>query len=310
MRLPSLNALRAFEATARLGSLSKAAEELFVTPGAVSHQIKALEEDLGTQLLQREGRAVRPSEAGEAGLPALRRGFEALAEGSAAIRRHTEQAGSTLTVSAAPSFVSSWLIPRLDRFWARHPEVDIRIDTKWTLTDFARDEVDLAIRFGSGGYEGLYECPLFPEEVFPVCSPRLATPEKPLDTPADLRHHVLLHIDGHTTFSEWPCWTMWLKAAGVEDQVDAKRGSRFYISDFAYQAAMRGNGVTLGSMPLVQNHLEEGRLIRPFDLSVAPPLGYHVVCPEAHAQGPLVRTFIDWLLAEAEASCECLSPAA
>lgn len=293
-RLPSLTALRAFEAAARHGALSKAADELAVTPGAIGHQVKSLEEDLGIELLRREGRGLAVTAEGAAGLADLRRGFDALAQGVEAIRAATRPEG--ITISVAPSFVSLWLIPRLDRFWALHPGVDVRIDTKWGLTDFARDGVDLAIRYGPGGYDPLYFERLFNDDCFAVCSPHLATADRPLDTPADLRHHVLLHVDPGQFNKDWPDWRMWLTAAGVADKVDYSRGSRFYISDLALRAAVQGHGVALSSRPLATDLMRAGRLIQPFDFSLCVDFGYWLVCPPEKLQQPLVRAFTDWLL--------------
>lgn len=292
-RLPSLNALRAFEAAARTGSVTAAARQLAVTPGAVSHQIKLLEEDLGLRLLERNGRSVAPTVAGRAGLASLTLAFEQLRAGIEAMRRAAHP--STLVVSVAPSFASAWLLPRLDRYWAREPEVDVRVETKWGLTDFRIDSIDLAIRFGAGGYPGLFERQLLDEEYFPVCAPELADS---LSVPADLAEHMLIHIDADN-WADYPTWRMWLRAAGVEDRVDFERGPHFLISELALKAARDGQGVTLGSTALVSDDLRRGRLVRPFPLSVVAPLGYHVVAPKRNLERPLVKGFIDWLLEEA-----------
>jgi len=292
-RLPSLNALRAFEAAARTGSVTAAARQLAVTPGAVSHQIKLLEEDLGLRLLERSGRSVAPTPAGRAGLALLSAAFEQLRSGVEAMRRGANP--STLVVSVAPSFASAWLLPRLDRFWTKAPEVDVRVETKWGLTDFRMDSVDLAIRFGAGGYPGLFERQLLDEEYFPVCAPDLADS---LAVPSDLRHHMLIHIDADS-WADYPNWRMWLHAAGVEDEVDFRRGPHFSISELALKAARDGQGVTLGSTALVADDLRRGRLVRPFPQSVVAPLGYHVVAPKRNLERPVVKAFVDWLFEEA-----------
>jgi len=295
-RLPSLNALRAFEAAARSGSVSQAARELSVTPGAVSHQIKLLEEDLGLKLLQRDGRQVVPTAAARAGLPILSEAFRQLVAGVEALRRTAEP--NLLVVSVVPSFASSWLLPRLDRFWSQHPEIDVRLDTKWGLTDFGREGVDVAIRFGAGGYEGLFARRLFSEDYAPVCTPELA---QRLKQPADLAKVVLLHVDMDYLGADYPTWRMWLKAAGVEDRVDFRRGPRFHISEFALKAARDGMGVALGSSALVGDDLRSGRLVRPFRQSVTTPFGYFLVCPEENRKRPAVAAFLAWIQAEAEA---------
>jgi LysR family glycine cleavage system transcriptional activator len=292
-RLPSLTALRAYEAAARSGSVTVAARQLRVTPGAVSHQIKLLEQDLGLTLLERSGRRVVPTEAGRAGLAQLTLGFEQIQGGVEAIRRAANP--SALVVSVAPSFASAWLLPRLDRYWARHPEIDVRIETKWGLTDFVGDQIDLAIRFGAGGYHGLFERQLLDEEYFPVCAPRLSPL---LTTPADLGDHMLIHIDSDG-WPDYPTWRMWLKAAGVEDSVDFRRGPHFQISELALKAARDGRGIALGSTALVSDDLREGRLVRPFPLSVVAPLGYYVVAPKRNLERPVVQGFVDWILEEA-----------
>lgn len=296
-RLPSLNALRAFEAVIRLGSVTAAARALAVTPGAISHQIKLLEADLGVPLLVRDGRNVAATPEGRAGLAALSLAFEQLQTGVEAIRRAAAE--SALVVSVAPSFASAWLVPRLDRYWTKAPHVDIRIETKWGLTDFRHDSVDLAIRFGAGGYAGFFERRLMNEDYFPVCSPELPRGAKPLKRPEDLAQHVLLHVDFDNAGPDFPTWRMWLKAAGIEDRVDYRRGPRFQISDVAFKAARDGKGVALGSSALVADDLERGRLIRPFPQRVVAPLGYHLVCPPRNLERPLIAGFIEWLLDEA-----------
>jgi LysR family glycine cleavage system transcriptional activator len=189
--LPSLHALRAFEASARLGSFKAAARELFVTPAAVSQQIKLLEEELGTRLFIRMNRAVALTEAGQALAPVLRDAFERITE---TVRRlpGRERPG-TLTISVLPSFAAKWLVPRLGRFQQRHPEIDVRISASMHLVDFGREDVDLAIRHGSGSWTGVTAVRLFAEDLVPVCSPRLLRGRHPLRTPQDLRRQGRRH---------------------------------------------------------------------------------------------------------------------
>ena len=298
-RLPSLNALRAFEAVARLGSLTRAAEELQVTTAAVSHQIKGLEADLGVKLLRREGREVVPSEAAEPALQALNDGFDLLHQ---AVRRiRARPSGRTLTISIAPSLASLWLIPRLERFSAAHPGIGILLDTKWGRTDFARSPVDLAVRYGSGGYPGYFHQQLFYEEFFPVCAPRLLEGEHPLRRPEDLRRHSLIHVDYVNADENWRDWPMWLEAAGVTG-IDPEQGLHFYQSDLGLRAAVAGQGVALGTTALVVDLLEQQALVRPFELSLESPLGYYIVCPEDSARRGAVAAFIEWVMAEAAES--------
>ncbi|MEX2407967.1 MAG: LysR substrate-binding domain-containing protein, partial [Rhodovibrionaceae bacterium] len=243
-RLPSLNALRAFEAAARLGSLTRAAEELHVTTAAVSHQIKALENDLGLKLLRRVGREIAPSEAAEPGLDSLREGFDLLHQ---AVRRmRARPSGRSLTISIAPSLAALWLIPRLERFSTAHPGIGILLDTKWGRTDFARSPVDLAIRYGPGGYQGYFSRQLFIEEFFPVCAPRLLEGARPLRQPEDLRHHSLIHVNYVHADENWRDWPMWLSAAGVTG-IDPEQGLHFYQTDLGLRAAVAGQGVALGT---------------------------------------------------------------
>ena len=225
MRLPSLTGLRAFEAVARHGSLTRAADELSVTPGAIGHQIRGLEADLGVKLLEKSGGAMVPTEAAQSGLPHLRTAFDALAEANRRLR--TPRGGRTLMVSAVPSFVSSWLIPRLQIFNAHYPDLTVHVDTSWGITDFHRAGVDLAIRFGSGGWSGVFEKRLFWERLFPVCSPRLLEGDPPLEKPEDLARHTLLHSMPPSTVANWPGWPQWLAAAGIGDIVDGTSGTSF-----------------------------------------------------------------------------------
>ncbi|MEX0923584.1 MAG: transcriptional regulator GcvA [Rhodovibrionaceae bacterium] len=302
-RLPSLNALRAFEAAARLGSLTRAAEELHVTTAAVSHQIKALENDLGLKLLRRVGREIAPSEAAEPGLDSLREGFDLLHQ---AVRRmRARPSGRSLTISIAPSLAALWLIPRLERFSTAHPGIGILLDTKWGRTDFARSPVDLAIRYGPGGYQGYFSRQLFIEEFFPVCAPRLLEGARPLRQPEDLRHHSLIHVNYVHADENWRDWPMWLSAAGVTG-IDPEQGLHFYQTDLGLRAAVAGQGVALGTTALVVDLLEQGALLKPFALSLESPLGYYIVCPEESARRGAVAAFIEWVMGEAEESWAAL----
>jgi LysR family glycine cleavage system transcriptional activator len=225
--LPPLNSLRAFEAAARHLSFTKAAEELHVTPAAISHQIKALEEQLGVPLFRRLTRALRLTEAGQAALPPMRDGFDRLADAVDLLRAHEES--GAITVSLDPSFAAKWLVPRLDRFRAAHPDLDLRLDATDKLADFQRDNVDLAIRYGGGNYPGLEVERLLSEEIFPVCSPKLLEGSAPLAQPGDLRHHTLIHLEWDSEDVTAPTWRMWLLAAGIHD-IDFTRGPVFSMT--------------------------------------------------------------------------------
>ncbi len=297
MRLPSLNALRAFEAVARHLNLTRAAEELHVTPAAVSHQIKALEEDLGVPLLRRVRREFFLTDAAQAGLPALREAFDLL--GDAVERMRSELPDRLLTISVLPSFAVSWLVPRLSRFKAQHPEIDVRLDTTDRVVDLRREGIDLGIRFGAGDYPGLEVDRLLDEEIFPVCSPSLLEGPQPLKTPEDLRHHSLLHVDWTPFMKETGDWNLWLMAAGLDEVVDVSRGPRFSHTNLALQAAVHGQGVVIGSQALAADDLAAGRLVRPFGMSVQLNFCYFVVTTPATARLPKVAAFKDWLLREA-----------
>ena len=298
--LPPLNALRAFEAAARHLSFTKAAEELGVTPAAVSHQIKGLEDFLGVTLFRRLTRALVLTEAAQRALPALREGFTKLAEGSERLRAPADT--GVLTVSVDPSIAVKWLVPRLERFHQVYPGLDLRLDANGALVDFARDGVDVGIRYGGGQYPGLRSDLMFAERVIPVCSPELMKGPHPLRTPEDLRHHTLLHLDWRVEETA-PNWRMWLLAAGVEG-VDASRGPHFNLESMVLQAALEGQGVGLVDAVLAHDDLARGRLVKPFELSVSGESGfsYYVVTPLARAEEPKIAAFREWVLAEAASS--------
>ena len=292
-RLPPLNALRAFEAAARHLSFARAADELSVTPGAVSQQIKLLEDTVGTPLFVRDPRGLQLTEAGAAALPSLRDGFDRLA---ARTRLMTERGGPRrVVVSAAPSFASKWLVPRLDGFQAAHPDIDVYVHADMQLVDFASGEADLAIRFGRGEYEDLETQLLMAERIVPVCAPSLLRGDPPLKAPADLARHTLLHDDGRT--EDGPSWAMWLAAAGAQG-VEGTRGPRFNQSSMAIEAAVAGKGVALAKYALAEADLIAARLVIPFDLTTPTEFSYWIVHPEAKAALPEVAAFKGWLLSQ------------
>ena len=213
-RLPPLNALRSYEAAARHLSFTRAAGELGVTPAAVSHQVKMLEDHLGVALFQRVNRQLVLTEAGGACLPGIRAAFEGLSTAIDSIS--VAGRSGVLTVSVAPSFASKWLLPRLERFKAIHPDIDVRVSASMQLVDFAGGEIDVAIRYGSGRYPGLASERLIDEAVIPVCSPKLLEGPNAPRTPADVRAHTLLHDDSPDDDASCPTWEMWLRAAGIE----------------------------------------------------------------------------------------------
>ena len=289
-RLPSLNALRVFEAAARHLSFTRAAEELNVTQAAVSHQIKGLETHLGLKLFRRLNRALLLTDQGQAYFPPVRDALDVLAEATG--RLEARDAGGTLTVSTLTSFAANWLVPRLRRFRTLCPDVDVHISTTDDVVDFGRDSVDMAVRYGGGVWRGLDAVRLMTEEVFPVCSPSLLEDGLPLLSPADLGHYTLLHDEMRED------WRMWLMAAGA-DHLDATRGPGFQHSNLVVQAAVAGEGVALVRSVLVADDLAAGRLVKPFDISLPAEFAYYVVCPEANAKRPKIEAFRNWLLDEA-----------
>jgi len=292
-RLPPMNTLRAFEAAARHLSFTRAANELNVTQAAISHQIRALEEALGVRLFRRLNRAIRLTEEGQEFVADVRKALDHLV--GAVDKLAAPTGGGPLTVSALPSFTAKWLVPRLGRFRQRHPQIEIRISPSMQVVDFARDDVDVAVRYGKGIYKGLRSVWLMTDDVFPVCSPALRDGNPPLNTPEDLRHHTLLHDDFYVD------WAMWLLVAGVKG-VDERRGPFFTDSAMVIQAAIEGQGVALARGALAAGDLAAGRLVRPFTLSISNDYAYYVVCPESTADRPKIAAFRDWLLDEAKAA--------
>jgi LysR family transcriptional regulator, glycine cleavage system transcriptional activator len=292
-RLPPLNALRSYETAARHRSFTKAAEELGVTPAAVSHQVRLLEDHIGVALFQRVNRQLMLTEAGEACLPGIRSAFAGLAAAVDTIS--TAGRSGVLTVSVAPSFASKWLLPRLDAFQAAHPDIDVRVFASMQLVDFASGEADLAIRYGAGRYPGLVSEWFLSEAVIPVCSPKLLEGANPLRGPADIRHHALLHDDSPDKDQSCPSWEMWLKAAGVVDGIDATRGPRFNQSSLVLEAAALGRGIALAKSAIAAADLAEGRVVKPFELSSPVDFAYYIVYPESKTLMPKVELFIQWL---------------
>jgi len=290
-RLPPLNALRAFEAGARHLSFTRAAEELFVTQAAVSHQVKALEEYLGVALFRRLTRRLVLTEPGRVLLPVVGDAFDRIAGTAERLRSDDEERG--LTVSLTPSFGARWLGRRLGRFWAQHPDIDLKLHHSNRLTDFRREEVDVVVRWGCGNWPGLEAEFLMRAGFTPVCSPALLEGPHPLRQPADLLHHTLLHED------DYEDWTQWLLAARAEG-VDARRGPVIDDPSTLDRATLEGQGVALGRTALIREHLAAGRLVRPFSLDLETDHAYYLVYPQQALIRPKVKAFRDFILAEAE----------
>lgn len=294
-RLPPLTALRAFEAAARHMSFAKAADELNVTPAALSYQIKSLEADLGQPVFRRLNRAVELTQAGRTLAPGAAEAFATLT----AAWRKTKRMGESglLTVTAGPAFTSKWLAPRLYTFAIAHPDIELRFNASLRVADFDRDEVDVAIRFGLGLDRDVFSMPLSNEWVTPMMAPDLAAQIK---TPADLAQATLIHDDSMANFNI-PCdWPVWCQVQGVD--VDTSHGLRFSQADHALDAAVAGAGVVLGRILLASRDLEAGRLVAPFDLGLVPESQFRFVCPKGTENRSQVKAFYNWLTAEIAAA--------
>jgi len=289
-RLPPLNALRAFEAAARHESFTRAAEELHVTQGAISHQVKSLEAALVIRLFHREPQRLVLTEAGRDYLGIVRDALDRIAAGTDHLLQR-KNAG-VLTVSTSPNFASKWLVHRLGRFAEINPMIDLRVSATLHHVDFALEDVDVAVRHGDGTAPGLHIARLCTEELVPVCSPQLLRGQHALRSTADLAKHTLLHLDHRQD------WSKWLDAAGVTD-ADLSRGPVLNQASIVIDAAVDGQGVALARTGLAAHDLICGRLVRPFSLALPVPYAYWIVCPNATAAVPKIATFREWLLAEA-----------
>jgi len=282
-RLPSLSALRVFESAGRHGNFSRAAEELHITRGAVSHQIKSLEHELGATLFARGRRGVALTPGGTALAAVMRDALDRIAQGVEAVRGSSPRA---LTVSVLPAFATHWLIPRLGDFQARHPEIEVNIRASQELVDFARDHVDVAVRYGPGTWRGLTATRLIEEQVFPVCSPDFAGGRLPHSLQALTRANLL-----HSPTQPWEAW---FRALGVTPP--ARRGPSFSEAALLLRAAADGLGVALARSVLARPDLEAGRLVRPVPESVPAEYAYYIVHPAGVPLTRALAAFREWLL--------------
>jgi len=283
-----MQALRAFEAVARTGSLTKAAEGLHLTHGAISHQLKGLEEDLGVRLTERAGRGIRLTDEGARFAKRVRVALSEIAE---AVREVTEQNNPRqFRVSVMPSFAARWLLPRIGRFLAAHRDIDLDVRATSLLVDFRRDDAEAAIRYGRGNYTGVMSEHLMDDVYFPVCSRKLAggVPKRP----SDLSRYLLLRSDAEV-------WQTWFRAAGL-DWPEPTRGPIFNDDSHLMQAAIEGQGIALARSSLIGNDLVNGVLVQPFDIEVPSPWRYYLVYPPALAQSPKLAVFRQWLRDEIE----------
>ena len=301
--------MRAFETAARLKSVKKAAAELNVTPAAVSHQIRQLEEYLGVTLFRRTARSIELTESARSALPRFSAGFESLVQGVSLLRARDDS--QSLSVSVAPSFASCWLMPRLHRFFKQHPGVDVRLTARTrvaagpdaiaaeaTVVGKWLADCDVAIIYGHGQHASHMVDRIMTLDVTPLAAPTLVQGESPVVTPADLARLTLLHDDTGQFYDNRAFWARWLKAAGVED-IDAERGPHFSHAVLALETAREGVGIVATMPALAADDLAAGRLVMPFALRVPLESAYYLVCGETTAQRPAVQAFRAWLLAEA-----------
>jgi LysR family glycine cleavage system transcriptional activator len=290
--LPPLNALKAFEAAARHESFTRAAEELCVTQGAVSHQVKALEAQLAIKLFSRERQRLIITEAGRDYLTVVRDALDRIAAGTERLLQR--QSTGVLTVSTSPDFAAKWLVHRLGHFAEAHSGIDLRVSATLHHVDFAREDVDLAVRHGDGDWPSLDCVRLCTERLFAVCSPKLLSTARRSPGLRDILRLPLIHLDSRSD------WTNWLRGVGI-DNADATHGPVLNRASMVIDAAINGQGIALARTTLAAWDLINGRLVLPFPESMPLSKAYWVVCPKASAAVPKIATFRDWLLAEAAA---------
>lgn len=298
--MPPLNALRAFEAAARHLSLARAALELNVTPGALSHQIRGLEEMLGLRLFERQARGIALTPQGRALYPGLQAGFGLIRDAVAGLRAST--AGRVLVVSTPPGFTAKWLAPRLYRFAEAHPDIELRIASSVGYANFTNDGVDAAIRNVAAPRtedDALDHQKLIDVDMVPVCSPKLIARLGSIDLREDPGAIPLIHDDQLAGRPDVPTWDNWFESAGIEG-ADARRGLRFSSADHALDAALEGAGVLLTHSILAHDDLRSGRLVKPFGGTLSSRRAYYFVVPKAKQAQPNVQAFRQWLLAEME----------
>ncbi|MFT5173904.1 MAG: LysR family glycine cleavage system transcriptional activator [Gammaproteobacteria bacterium] len=292
-RIPSSTALRAFEAAARHLSFTRAAAELNQIQGAVSHQIRELEQRLDTQLFRRGVRGISLTQGGRTYLPFVNEALARLRAGAAALARRG--ADNVLTVSMSPNFAAKWLVPRLGDFANAHPTADLRISAALDHVTFDDDGIDLAIRYGEGDWPDLHVSRLCAEVIFPVCSPQLASRVGAIHAPSHIVALPLLHDREHAR------WRQWLRAFGVEiDDAQLISGPLFNQSSLAIDAAVAGQGVALARSALVAIDLAAARLVRPLAEQCPAPFAYWIVCPNEFADAAKIVHFIRWLTVEVE----------
>jgi len=285
-RLPPLNSLKCFEAAGRLLSFTAAAKELNVTQAAISHQIKVIEDYLGLSLFDRYPRRLALTEPGKILLPEVIESFDRVSAAIGSLAE--EQHSNILSVRLAPSFTARWLSPRLKYFWLQYPEIDLCLYHAHDAVDFEREEIDIAVTYGKGDWPGVVADKLLSLEFYPVCSPAFLHKDKPLTELDNLRYYTLLHD------ANYEIWNDWLKLAGLE--INANKGTIIDDTNVLIQAAIDGQGIALGSTTFVEDYIDSGKLVKPFDIELVNESAYFVVCPESHLKNPAVRAFKEWLL--------------
>lgn len=300
--LPGTRALRTFEAAARLLNFTRAAEELALTPAAVSHQIKELEDQLDLVLFARGGRSLQLTPAGMVLFEAAASALESL-QRAVGRARGMARGATQLRISLSARFATNWLLPRLPQFQAAHPELELSFDISDALRDFDSDDIDLAIRFGTGRVADACADRLFDTVIAPVCSPRLLADGARVEQTSDLLRHTLYYVDWKTDGMVWPNWRMWMAAAGIDD-FDDRRCVGFSDSSHVVQAVIDGGGIGLADLDMIANDLAQGRLQRLFDIvvPVAPDYAYHLVYPRRSREDPRILAFRGWLLEQAGAA--------
>ena len=286
-RLPPLNALKAFEAAARHLSFTRAADELFVTQAAVSHQIKALEDFLSLKLFIRRNRTLLLTEEGQAYFLELKDIFKNLQD--ATERLLARGSKGAITVATPPSFASQWLVPRISQFSQLFPDIDVRLKAIDFDEGFLTDDIDVAIYYGRGRWNGIQADKLHTEFLTPLCSPSLFQGSKPLNTLSDLKHHVLLHDSSRAI---WKMWLQHFKVAGV----NVNQGPVFSHSMMVMQAAALGQGIALGNSVLAKPELDAGRLIMPFEEKLESRDAYYLVYHEGQGESGKIAAFREWVI--------------
>jgi len=295
--LPPLNAIRSFEAAARHQSFTRAADELCVTQGAVSHQVKALEAELGVKLFNRERQGLAITGAGHDYLVVVRDAFDRIALGTDRLMQRLHS--GVITVSTSPDFAAKWLVSRLGRFAEAYPEIELKVSATMHHVDFAREDVDLAIRHGAGNWAGLDAVNMCTEELFPVCSPALLGSQRGIHSPEDVLQFPLLHLNDRRD------WSRWLEMAGASGE-GLLHGPILNHASMLIDAAIDGQGITLARTALAAADLINGRLVRPFHTTLPLKNTYWIVCPKATSALPKIAAFRAWLLAEAAADAQQL----